>query len=82
MDSNKQDPEVQAMVQAQVAMEQFLKSVSKITNVCWDVCVDWPKDSLSSKQQTCVQNCTERFIDSSLFIQNRMAQKASQQSQF
>lgn len=75
--------EVQEMIQQQAAVEQVLKSVHKITDVCWDVCMDKPKDSLSSKQQTCFQNCTGRFIDTSLFIQQRMAQMgAANQSGF
>lgn len=68
--------EMEGVLQAQAAMEMIMGRVSKISDVCWRTCMDKPKDSLTSKQRSCVENCAERYFDTSFFIQQRMTQKA------
>lgn len=45
--------------------------VHKLADVCWEQCIDRPRDKLDSKTETCVTNCVERFIDTSLTIATR-----------
>uniref|UniRef100_A0A3B5L6E9 Mitochondrial import inner membrane translocase subunit n=1 Tax=Xiphophorus couchianus TaxID=32473 RepID=A0A3B5L6E9_9TELE len=48
--------------------------VHSFTDVCWDKCVDSPGSKLDYRTETCLQNCVERFIDTTLTITNRFTQ--------
>eukprot|EP00092_Neocalanus_flemingeri_P098225 GFUD01125245.1.p1 GENE.GFUD01125245.1~~GFUD01125245.1.p1 ORF type:complete len:115 (+),score=55.22 GFUD01125245.1:60-404(+) len=67
-------------IQAQVAMEQqklqFMNQVHHLNETCWDLCVGNPSSSLSGREETCLTNCVDRFIDTTLLITNRFAQLA------
>lgn len=51
--------------------------IHKMNDLCWETCVGTPGSRLDSRTETCISNCVERFIDSSLFITNRFAQLLS-----
>lgn len=51
-----------------------LYQVHTFTDVCWDKCVDSPGSKLDYRTETCLQNCVERFIDTTLMITNRFSQ--------
>lgn len=51
-----------------------LLQVHTFTDVCWDKCVDSPGSKLDYRTETCLQNCVERFIDTTLAITNRFTQ--------
>ena len=61
--------------ETQVAVEQqklqFMNQVHKLNEVCWDLCVGNPSSSLSGREETCLTNCVDRFIDTTLLITNR-----------
>lgn len=60
------------MVEQQKA--QFQLQVHRLTDVCWEKCLDKPRDKLDSRTEQCFTNCVERFIDVSLLISNRFSQ--------
>lgn len=49
--------------------------IAKLTELCWDKCVQKPGSKLSSSETECLSNCAERFLDASLFIMQRMVKK-------
>ena len=51
--------------------------IHKITDVCWDICVDNVDSSLGRRKESCLSNCSDRFVDTTLFVTNRFAQLAS-----
>ena len=51
-----------------------------MNDTCWDTCVSTPDSKLGSRTETCISNCVDRFIDSTLFITNRFAQLLSKQA--
>jgi import inner membrane translocase subunit TIM8 len=67
-------------LQQAVALEQqklqFMQQMHKVNDVCWDMCIGSPSSSLSGREQTCVSNCVERFVDTSVLLVNRFAQLA------
>lgn len=65
------DPELQGFIQMETQRAQFQGQVHKLTDLCWDQCVDKPRDKLDSRTETCMSNCVERFIDTSLSIATR-----------
>ena len=50
---------------------QFMNQVHKLNETCWDLCVGNPSTSLSGREETCLTNCVDRFIDTTLLITNR-----------
>jgi import inner membrane translocase subunit TIM8 len=55
----------------------FHFQIHKITDNCWDICVDSVGSSLGRRTETCLSNCSDRFVDTTLFVTNRFAQLAS-----
>lgn len=43
-----------------------------LTERCWDLCVEKPSTKLESKQQSCLVNCVQRFIDTTNYVVNRL----------
>ncbi len=46
-------------------------AISKLTELCWDSCVQRPEAKLSSSDQQCIANCAERYLDTANFIATR-----------
>lgn len=66
------------MAQGELQLQLALATKSrKLTGMCWDICDVSPKDKLDSKQEYCLANCVERYIDTETYIKNRLTQKAS-----
>ena len=72
----KNNPELARMImeeqQKMEAQNQLKVIVNKLTADCWDVCVDRVGNSLG-RQETCLNNCAERFLDCDKFIRQRMS---------
>lgn len=74
------DPEVASFIQMEQQKAELQSQVHKLADVCWEQCVDRPRDKLDSRTETCVTNCVERFIDTSLTIATRFQKLIQQQS--
>ncbi|CAG06486.1 unnamed protein product, partial [Tetraodon nigroviridis] len=66
--------ELQRMIAIEQQKAQFQAQVHTFTDVCWDKCVDSPGSRLDPRAETCLQNCVERFIDTTLMITSRFSQ--------
>ena len=55
-------------------------AISKLTETCFDKCVTKPSTKLDSSEANCIANCAGRYLDSSVFVVNRMMAKRQQQS--
>lgn len=58
----------------------FCLQIHEFNEICWDKCVDKPGSKLDSKTETCLSNCVDRFIDTSLLITNRFSQLLQKQA--
>mmetsp|Transcript_14751 Transcript_14751/g.23425 ORF Transcript_14751/g.23425 Transcript_14751/m.23425 type:complete len:88 (+) Transcript_14751:8-271(+) len=68
--------EVQSFVENQIKLQQIQAVVGKITDMCWDKCVNSkPGKGLTDTEKNCIANCSERFLDTSMFVANRIQQK-------
>lgn len=74
---DKMDPELQRFLAVEGQKAKFQQHVHNLANVCWEKCIDKTGAKLESKQQTCIVNCVERFIDTSNFVINRLSQKGN-----
>ena len=69
-------------------MQQFLETenqkaviqqaIAKLTEQCFEKCIGKPGTKLDSSEANCVANCAGRYLDSSVFIVNRMMAKRQQ----
>nr|CAB3266966.1 mitochondrial import inner membrane translocase subunit TIM8-like [Phallusia mammillata] len=72
----KDNPELARMLmeeQKKMEAQMQLKTiVNKLSSECWDKCVDRVGTSLG-RQETCLANCAERYLDVDQFIRQRMS---------
>ncbi|XP_045596671.1 mitochondrial import inner membrane translocase subunit Tim8 [Procambarus clarkii] len=71
------DAELQSFLMLEQQKAQMQSMIHKMNDICWETCVGAPGSKLDSRTETCISNCVDRFIDSTLFITNRFAQLLS-----
>lgn len=73
------DKELQEFIMKEQQQEIFREAINKMTETCWEKCIPGaPGKSLDGKTESCISNCVERFIDTSLQLTERL-QKLGQQ---
>ena len=71
---DKVDSELQEFVSFEQQKAMLQSQVHKLTDTCWDKCLDKPRDKLDYKTETCISNCVERFMDTTIAIAGRFQQ--------
>ena len=72
--SNPQvDPEVARMIEVESQKARFTQNAYQFTDVCWDKCMDKISNKMDKKNETCLVNCVERFLDTTNFVINRLS---------
>ncbi|KAF6040501.1 timm8a [Bugula neritina] len=75
------DPQIQRFVVQTKQRAEFQTLVNSITNDCWDKCITYTISSLDSKQERCITNCVQRFIDTSKMLTQRLSEAGSKSAQ-
>ena len=70
--------QLQQFIEHEQQVVQVQQMIAKLTEVCWDKCISSPGAYLSSRETTCLENCSKAFIDSTQYILQRAAHKASE----
>ncbi|KAI0702492.1 Tim10/DDP family zinc finger protein, partial [Cytidiella melzeri] len=61
--------EIGTFIENEQAQARVHSSIHSFTGICWDKCVtSTPSTSFSRAESTCLANCVDRFLDSSLFM--------------
>jgi len=68
------DFQQQVMEEQQKA--QFMQQLHHLNDNCWTLCVGSPSSSLSGREQSCLTNCVDRFVDTTLLITDRFTKLA------
>lgn len=71
----KQVAELQNFMETEQQKAVIQAAIAKLTETCFDKCVTKPSSKLDSSEANCVANCAGRFLDSSVFVVNRMMAK-------
>ncbi|KAJ1619387.1 Tim10/DDP family zinc finger protein [Pavlovales sp. CCMP2436] len=50
-------------------------AIGKLSEVCFEKCVVKPGNKLDATEASCISNCAGRYLDTSMFMMNRMVQK-------
>ncbi|XP_072835419.1 mitochondrial import inner membrane translocase subunit Tim8 B [Pogona vitticeps] len=66
--------ELQRLVAAEEQRARLAAQVHNFMEVCWEKCVEKPGSKLDSRTETCLANCVNRFVDTTLSVTNRFAQ--------
>ncbi|KAL0273134.1 UNVERIFIED_CONTAM: hypothetical protein PYX00_005880 [Menopon gallinae] len=77
LDTTSKDAENQELKEAFIRAKQgamFAVQVQEYNNYCWDMCVEKIGSKLDRNTESCISNCVERFLDTKIFIANRLAQ--------
>ena len=77
--SEQQSRELQAFMETENQKQVIQAAISKLTETCFDKCVSKPGAKLDSSEANCIANCAGRYLDSSVFVVNRMMAKRGQQ---
>lgn len=73
-----QDKELQHFLQVEQQKMALQEQINKMTLTCWDLCApDRLGSKMDSKTETCLTNCVDRFIDTSVFITQRFSNMLS-----
>ncbi|KII93342.1 hypothetical protein PLICRDRAFT_171110 [Plicaturopsis crispa FD-325 SS-3] len=73
------DPQMQAFIQQESAKAHANESIQNYTEMCWDKCVTGaPSTRFSRSEESCLANCVDRFLDTSLFIVKQVQSKREQ----
>jgi import inner membrane translocase subunit TIM8 len=71
------DPQLASFIEQENQKQRFQSVVHSLTEQCWELCSPSISTRLDGKNETCLANCVERFIDSSNFIINKLGQEGA-----
>ena len=79
-DSERRERQQAENFQAALMQEQQRAAVqgaiNKLTDICFGKCVKEANSSLSSREQSCIQDCAGRYLEVSQFIMQRATAKS------
>lgn len=65
----------QQTLQTQQAAATQMAMMHSVNETCWDICITGSfSSSLSGREETCLTNCVDRFVDTTVLLVNRFAQ--------
>ncbi|KAJ7783487.1 Tim10/DDP family zinc finger-domain-containing protein [Mycena maculata] len=71
--------ELSSFLEKQQAEARLHASIHNFTGICWDKCVTGtPSNRFSRAEESCLSNCVERFLDTSLFMVRRIEEQRAQ----
>jgi len=74
------DPAIQQFALQLKQKTEFQAVTNKLASDCWDQCITYTIGNLDSKQERCLSNCVQRFIDASKLFTQKLEQKAMDSS--
>jgi len=68
--------ELATFLEREQAQARVQSSIHNFTSMCWDKCITGtPSTRFSRGEESCLSNCVERFLDSSIFIVKKIEQQ-------
>ena len=74
----RQVRELQSFMETEQQKAVIQAAINKLTETCFDKCVNKPGAKLDSSEAACISNCAGRYLDSSVFVVSRMMAKRGQ----
>lgn len=76
--SSMDDPQIQQFAYQLKQKTEFSAVVNNLASDCWDQCITYTLGHLDSKQEKCITNCVQRFIDASKLFTQKISAQATQ----
>ena len=71
--------ELAKFLEGENARMRLHQSIHQFTDLCWEKCITKISGNrLSSSEETCIVNCVERFVDTSLYIVKKLEEHKNQ----
>ncbi|KAH8100593.1 Tim10/DDP family zinc finger-domain-containing protein [Cristinia sonorae] len=68
--------ELATFVENEQAQQRLNSSIHTFTDMCWDKCVTGlPSTQFSRSEASCLSNCVNRFLDTSLFLVKKIEEQ-------
>ncbi|KAI5475984.1 mitochondrial import inner membrane translocase subunit TIM8 [Pseudohyphozyma bogoriensis] len=68
--------ELQSFLEQEQTKAKLQSSIHTFTDMCWDKCITGSIGGRFSRgEESCLVNCVDRFLDTSMFIVNSLEQK-------
>ncbi|XP_039962499.1 mitochondrial import inner membrane translocase subunit Tim8 [Bactrocera neohumeralis] len=80
LSSVSSDKELQDFLLVEKQKAQVNAQIHEFNDICWEKCIGKPGSKLDSSTETCLSNCVDRFIDTSLLVTQRFAQLLQKRS--
>ncbi|KAJ1915434.1 Mitochondrial import inner membrane translocase subunit tim8 [Mycoemilia scoparia] len=71
----KTQEELKKFLDAENAKAQMQSTIHEFTGRCWDKCIKSAtsnNNKIDSTEKACLENCVNRFVDTSMFIVKRL----------
>ncbi|PCH33505.1 hypothetical protein WOLCODRAFT_93600 [Wolfiporia cocos MD-104 SS10] len=71
--------ELSQFVETEQAQARLHQSIHTFTSMCWDKCITGtPSTRFSRSEESCLANCVDRFLDTSLFMVKQIEHQREQ----
>ncbi|KAJ9072044.1 Mitochondrial import inner membrane translocase subunit tim8 [Entomophthora muscae] len=70
--------ELTKFIENEQSKARIQQSVHTMTDLCWDKCITKIGNRLDSNEESCLKNCVERFLDTSIFIVSKLQKQGNQ----
>ncbi|EJD52156.1 hypothetical protein AURDEDRAFT_159008 [Auricularia subglabra TFB-10046 SS5] len=71
--------ELAQFLEREQAQARMQTTIHNFTDMCWEKCISGSSfGRFSSKEQACLTNCVDRFLDSSLFMVKKIREAREQ----
>ncbi|CAF0789860.1 unnamed protein product [Rotaria sordida] len=80
IDSNQRQ-QIMASVQQQLALQNAQELLQKLSDKCFKACVQKPSSSLSSSEQKCITQCSDRYMDAWNIVSRTYANRIKREQQ-
>ncbi|KAI8995480.1 Tim10/DDP family zinc finger-domain-containing protein [Trametes punicea] len=67
--------ELEQFIETQQAQSRVQTQVQMLTSMCWDKCVGSISSSFSRSEHSCLANCVDRFLDTSVFLVKKVEEQ-------
>ncbi|KDQ63832.1 hypothetical protein JAAARDRAFT_189362 [Jaapia argillacea MUCL 33604] len=72
--------ELATFLEQEQRQARLQESIHSYTSMCWDKCITGtPSTRFSRTEESCLVNCVERFLDTSLFMVKQIEQLRTRQ---
>ncbi|KAF7789900.1 hypothetical protein EIP86_000848 [Pleurotus ostreatoroseus] len=71
--------ELETFLENEQAQSRLNSSIHMFTSMCWDKCItSTPSTRFARGEESCLANCVERFLDTSLFMVRKIESQRQQ----